>query len=67
MNVNDEIKKRKEEGLFRERKIISSAQGAQIVIGDKKFLNFSSNDYLKILQTGKKDNENETFPYFVIE
>ncbi|SVB76221.1 uncharacterized protein METZ01_LOCUS229075, partial [marine metagenome] len=46
MNVNDEIKKRKEEGLFRERKIISSAQGAQIVIGDKKFLNFSSNDYL---------------------
>mgnify|MGYP001336030185 CR=1 FL=1 len=46
MNVNNEIKKRREEGLFRERKTVNSAQGAQILISDKKFLNFSSNDYL---------------------
>ena len=46
MAISDEIKKRKKEGLFRERKTINSAQGAQIIIRDKKFLNFSSNDYL---------------------
>ena len=53
MNVNDEIKKRKEEGLFRERKTINSPQGAQVVIGDKKFLNFSSNDYLGLANNNK--------------
>ena len=41
MNIDSEIKKRKEQGLFRERKIITSPQGAQISVCGKKFLNFS--------------------------
>jgi len=46
MEINNYLENLKKDGLFRKRKILSSAQGATISIGDKKFLNFSSNDYL---------------------
>lgn len=46
MNLFDEIKQRKKDGLFRVRKTLNSAQGPLVTIGDKEYLNFSSNDYL---------------------
>jgi len=46
MGINDDLENLKKNGLFRERRVIHSAQGAMISIGGKKFLNFSSNDYL---------------------
>src|SRR5258708_18834976 len=36
----------REQNLFRELRRIDSAQSPRIQIGDKTFLNFSSNDYL---------------------
>ncbi len=38
----------REKGLFREMKIISSAPEKEIVFNGKKFLNFSSNNYLNL-------------------
>ena len=46
MDINNDLEKLKRDGLFRERRVINSAQGSMIFIGEKKFLNFSSNDYL---------------------
>ena len=46
MGINDDLENLKRDGLFRERRVINSAQGATISIGGKNFLNFSSNDYL---------------------
>lgn len=46
MNLEDEINIRKKEGLFRQRKVVSGAQGSSINIGSENYLNFSSNDYL---------------------
>jgi 8-amino-7-oxononanoate synthase len=46
----DELNRRlttlREQNLFRDLRRMNSAQGAHIRIGDKAFLNFSSNDYL---------------------
>jgi len=46
VSLIEEINKRKNDGLFRSRKILDGAQGAHIKIGGREFLNFSSNDYL---------------------
>ncbi|HIM08172.1 MAG TPA: 8-amino-7-oxononanoate synthase, partial [Gammaproteobacteria bacterium] len=46
MNLAEEINQRKSSGLYRERKIINSAQGALIEIEGQQYINFSSNDYL---------------------
>lgn len=46
MNLFDEIDQRKNDGLFRVRKTLNSAQGPLVTIEDKVYLNFSSNDYL---------------------
>jgi len=47
---NEALKQRlaaiREQGLYRELRRIDSPQGPHIQIGDKTFLNFSSNDYL---------------------
>jgi 8-amino-7-oxononanoate synthase len=46
VNLLEEINQRKIEGLFRQRRIVNSAQGALIKIDDEEYLNFGSNDYL---------------------
>ncbi|MEC9375598.1 MAG: 8-amino-7-oxononanoate synthase [Pseudomonadota bacterium] len=45
-NINKNLKEREASGLYRHRRIVSSAQGRELVINGKKLLNFCSNDYL---------------------
>ncbi|MBF0265802.1 MAG: aminotransferase class I/II-fold pyridoxal phosphate-dependent enzyme, partial [Gammaproteobacteria bacterium] len=44
--IKDRIKTQQSLGLYRQRKIIESAQSVHIKIKQQEFLNFSSNDYL---------------------
>ncbi|HEY2328865.1 MAG TPA: aminotransferase class I/II-fold pyridoxal phosphate-dependent enzyme, partial [Verrucomicrobiae bacterium] len=44
--LNRRLSALREQNLFRELRRVDSAQGPRIEIGGKKFLNFSSNDYL---------------------
>ena len=46
VGLDDEIKQRKSDGLYRTRRPISSSQGPLVLIDGEEFLNFSSNDYL---------------------
>ncbi len=46
VDLVDEINQRKNQGLFRTRQVVDSAQGPLITINNEEFLNFSSNDYL---------------------
>jgi len=46
VDLLEEMQQRKSQGLFRQRKIIGSAQGPTIKIDNEEYLNFSSNDYL---------------------
>jgi 8-amino-7-oxononanoate synthase len=54
MNFNEElqngIEKLKTEGLYRELKTSSSAPGRDIVLSGKKYVNFSSNNYLALAE-----------------
>jgi len=40
------LDERREQNLYRTRKVIASAQGAEVVVDGKRYLNFCSNDYL---------------------
>ena len=53
MGIKDDLENLKKDGLFRERRTISSAQAPIIFIEGKKFLNFSSNDYLGFANNGE--------------
>ncbi|GAD03503.1 8-amino-7-oxononanoate synthase [Agarivorans albus MKT 106] len=44
--VKQQVEKRKQQQLFRQRRCQSSAQGRLIDIDNQQFVNFSSNDYL---------------------
>ena len=46
LNIAKELQQRKENGLYRKRRIIESVQGPLITIEGKQYINFSSNDYL---------------------
>lgn len=46
MNLVDELNQRKSDGLYRNRRAITSSQGPLIEVDGDEFLNFSSNDYL---------------------
>ena len=45
-NLQQDLQQRKQNGLYRQRKILSSAQGREIILNDQPVLNFCSNDYL---------------------
>ncbi len=53
MDLQEEINQRKNDGLFRQRKLISSPQGPTIKIDGEEFINFSSNDYLGFANNNK--------------
>src|SRR5690606_26088934 len=40
------LAERRAHNLYRERKIVDSPQGVEVVVDGKKYLNFCSNDYL---------------------
>jgi 8-amino-7-oxononanoate synthase len=44
--LQQELDKRKAEGLLRQRRLLDSPQAEHIVANDKKYLSFCSNDYL---------------------
>src|ERR1700691_4569571 len=44
--VASELEDIKASGLFKTERIIASAQGAEIMVGGKKVLNFCANNYL---------------------
>ena len=48
MFFDDEINILKEKGLYREFKTIKSSQSKTILIDEKPFINFSSNNYLDL-------------------
>jgi 8-amino-7-oxononanoate synthase len=45
-NIGDQLRDREQQGLYRRRRIIGSPQGRELTVGDKRLLNFCSNDYL---------------------
>jgi 8-amino-7-oxononanoate synthase len=50
MSIDDVLQsalnERREQSLYRQRKVIDSAQGAEVIVDGKRYLNFCSNDYL---------------------
>ncbi|MBA2744611.1 MAG: aminotransferase class I/II-fold pyridoxal phosphate-dependent enzyme, partial [Flavisolibacter sp.] len=44
--LRNEIQETKDAGLYKQERIISSAQGAEITVNGKKVLNFCANNYL---------------------
>ena len=58
--IADEVAAIEKAGLFKKEKIITSDQGAEIIVGGKKVLNFCANNYLglsshpKVIEAAKK-------------
>jgi 8-amino-7-oxononanoate synthase len=45
-NLQTELNERAQQGLLRQRQTLQSGQGRYITLNDRRYLNFSSNDYL---------------------
>jgi len=45
-DLKHDLQQRKQQGLYRSRKILQSPQGREIILNDRRLLNFCSNDYL---------------------
>jgi 8-amino-7-oxononanoate synthase len=56
VNLLEEINQRKTESLFRQRRVVDSAQGTLIKIDNEEYLNFSSNDYLGFANNAELKN-----------
>src|SRR6266550_3391706 len=58
--IGEELEEIKTAGLFKNERIITSSQGAEIEVGGKKVLNFCANNYLglsahpKVIEAAKK-------------
>jgi len=65
--IGNELNEIKEAGLFKNERVISSAQGAEITVNDKQVLNFCANNYLglsahpKVLEAAKKYIDNRGY------
>jgi 8-amino-7-oxononanoate synthase len=44
--IEKQLQRRKIDGLYRQSKVTQGSQGRYITVADKRYLNFSSNDYL---------------------
>lgn len=61
--LGDELEEIKASGLYKSERIITSAQGAEIEVGDKIVLNFCSNNYLglashpKVIEASKNTSD----------
>ena len=55
MDINNDLEKLKRDGLFRERRVINSAQGATISIGGKKILVFGN--FKLLINKSKKQTQ----------
>ena len=53
--IESALKQRHEQHLWRQRITLDSAQGTQVIVGGKTYLNFCSNDYLGLASTGADD------------
>ena len=47
-NYQNELDILKKNNLYREKLVINSACGTEVLIGNKKIVNFTSNDYLSL-------------------
>ena len=45
-DLQQDLHNRKQQGLYRSRKVLQSPQGREIILNDQQVLNFCSNDYL---------------------
>ena len=45
-DIDQQLRARNEAGLYRQRRIVASAQGRELAVNGRKLLNFCSNDYL---------------------
>jgi len=45
-DLQHDLLQRKQQGLYRSRKVLQSPQGREIILNEQRVLNFSSNDYL---------------------
>ena len=50
LELKQELNAIRTDGLYRELRRVTSAQGPHVQIGDRPLLNFSSNDYLGLAQ-----------------
>ncbi len=63
-DLAENLVKRKQQGLYRSRRVISSPQGVYVEVDGKRVINFSSNDYLglanhpDVIQSFKKATDN---------
>src|SRR3954447_9718961 len=46
--MDDDLRDRRRQGLYRVRRRLQSAQGVRVRVGGRELLNFSSNDYLNL-------------------
>ena len=65
--IADEVAAIEKAGLFKKERIITSEQGAEIIVGGKKVLNFCANNYLglsshpKVIEAAKKYIDNRGY------
>ena len=52
--INAELEEIKTAGLFKNERVITSVQGAEIVVNNKIVLNFCSNNYLGLSSTSQR-------------